>query len=74
MANSGAHTNQSQFFITFAPLPALNYRFVAFGKVILGENALQQVQKCPTLNERPTPALRVLRCGRYPIESSSDES
>lgn len=41
MANSGANTNGSQFFITFAPLTQLNGRFTIFGRVIAGMDVAQ---------------------------------
>jgi cyclophilin family peptidyl-prolyl cis-trans isomerase len=40
MANSGADTNGSQFFITYEPTPHLNGRHTIFGEVLDGEEAL----------------------------------
>jgi cyclophilin family peptidyl-prolyl cis-trans isomerase len=38
MANSGANTNGSQFFITTAPYPSLNFHYTIFGEVLEGQN------------------------------------
>jgi peptidyl-prolyl cis-trans isomerase B (cyclophilin B) len=45
MANSGANTNGSQFFITLAPQPSLDGQYSAFGRVTAGmdvANAIRQ--------------------------------
>jgi cyclophilin family peptidyl-prolyl cis-trans isomerase/protein-disulfide isomerase len=43
MANSGANTNGSQFFITFAPIPQLNGSYTLFGEVTSGMEVLKQL-------------------------------
>ncbi len=43
MANSGANTNGSQFFITLAAAPHLNGRHTIFGEVLSGMEVLEQL-------------------------------
>ncbi|GAB4402791.1 MAG: hypothetical protein OHK003_30400 [Anaerolineales bacterium] len=43
MANSGADTNGSQFFITFAPASNLNGFYTIFGQVIIGLDVAEQL-------------------------------
>lgn len=45
MANSGANTNGSQFFITYAKQPHLNGLYTIFGRVIHGFEVLDIMEK-----------------------------
>ncbi len=48
MANSGADTNDSQFFITDAAARWLDYRYTIFGFLTSGEEILQKISAVPT--------------------------
>jgi cyclophilin family peptidyl-prolyl cis-trans isomerase len=44
MANAGPDANGSQFFLTYAPAPALDGRFTIFGRVLMGIDVLESLQ------------------------------
>lgn len=45
MANKGPNSNGSQFFITFAPAPHLDGKNTVFGKVLEGDDVLDDIEK-----------------------------
>ncbi|GAB4150312.1 MAG: hypothetical protein Fur0021_12680 [Candidatus Promineifilaceae bacterium] len=54
MANAGADTNGSQFFITFGPQPSLNGSYTIFGELIDGEEVLPAItRRDPTAANQP---------------------
>ncbi|GKA85374.1 retrovirus-related pol polyprotein from transposon TNT 1-94, partial [Tanacetum coccineum] len=62
MANSGANSNGSQFFITYAKQPHLNGAYTIFGKVIHGFEVLDLMEKTPTgAGDRPLAEIRINR-------------
>ena len=65
MANSGKDSNGCQFFITLGPLPQLEGKFVAFGKVIEGMFTLHQMESIPVRpdSDAPSLAVTVTQCG-----------
>eukprot|EP00030_Apusomonadida_sp_AF-17_P003365 a348825_22.p1 GENE.a348825_22~~a348825_22.p1 ORF type:complete len:349 (-),score=101.09 a348825_22:17-1039(-) len=62
-ANSGPHTNGSQFYVTLQPMPAFDTVFVAFGRLVDGLDVLRTISALPTLNQRPLVDVRVVECG-----------
>ena len=45
MANAGANTNGSQFFITFGPTPHLNGKHAVFGKIVSGMDVVNSLRE-----------------------------
>ena len=49
MANSGANTNGSQFFITHEPQPHLNGKHTVFGQATSGQNIIDAIRQGDTI-------------------------
>ena len=70
MANAGAHTNGSQFFITLRDTPPLNYRHSVFGRVIKGMDVVNSIVKGDVIK-----SIKIFRTGKkakkFKVDSSS---
>ena len=61
MANSGANTNGSQFFITCAATPWLDGKHTVFGRVVSGMNVVSAIENCPTdRSDRPLTMIKIV--------------
>ncbi|XP_022963268.1 peptidyl-prolyl cis-trans isomerase CYP65-like [Cucurbita moschata] len=60
MANSGPHTNGSQFFILYKSANHLNFKHTVFGGVVGGLTALAAMEKVPVDdNDRPLEEIKI---------------
>ena len=53
MSNDGPHTNASQFFVTLKPLPFLETKFQAVGRVVSGMKHFRGIEGMKLENQRP---------------------
>jgi len=62
MANKGAGTNSSQFYLTFKATPNLDKKHTVFGKLVGGEDVLDGLEKLPLKSgtERPAKPVRIV--------------
>ena len=51
MANAGANTNGSQFFITHGPQPHLNGRHTVFGRVTKGQDVVNAIRQYDVMSK-----------------------
>jgi peptidyl-prolyl cis-trans isomerase-like protein 2 len=61
MANKGAGTNTSQFYVTFKATPNLDNKHTVFGKLVGGDDVLNALEKLPRKDgtERPAKPVRI---------------
>jgi len=65
MANAGANTNNSQFYITTVPCPHLDNINVAFGQVRKGLNIIREMGDVLRIDDHPTIKCLIESCGEF---------
>lgn len=62
MANSGPHSNGSQFFFLYKSANHLNYKHTVFGRIVGGLEVLSAMEKVPVDDDdRPLEEIKILR-------------
>ncbi|CDW53642.1 peptidyl prolyl cis trans isomerase 7 [Trichuris trichiura] len=64
MANAGANTNGSQFFITTVRTSWLDGRHVVFGAVVEGMDVVKNMEAQGTSNGTPKKEVKIVNCGQ----------
>jgi cyclophilin family peptidyl-prolyl cis-trans isomerase len=66
-ANSGRHSNNSQFYITLEATPFMDRKFMAIGYVVEGWDVLERLRTEPTLYDRPVNQIQIVSCGQLKL-------
>jgi cyclophilin family peptidyl-prolyl cis-trans isomerase len=53
-----------QFFVTTSPTPHLDGKHVVFGKVLLGQKLMKQIEQVGSGSGKPEAEVRIIDCGR----------
>lgn len=61
------HTNETQFYITLAPISSFDNLFVCFGRVIQGYKSLKKIEEVETELQRPRLKIEIVKCGEYSV-------
>lgn len=62
------NTNESQFYISLAPLNFLDGKNVVFGRIIDGFNCFKTIDSMIAVNEKPFPACKIENAGIFKLD------
>ena len=72
MANTGPHSNKSQFFVTLKDMSWLDQKCVAFARVVFGMDVFSRINNLPEENQRPKELPTIVGAGVEEINSRED--
>ncbi|KAI4456505.1 peptidyl-prolyl cis-trans isomerase [Holotrichia oblita] len=73
MCNGGKHKrNNVQFIISLDSTPWMDYKYVAFGQVVQGEEVLSTIEQVPTRYEFPKSNISIVLCNEYQFQLKPD--
>jgi cyclophilin family peptidyl-prolyl cis-trans isomerase len=64
MCNHGVDTNNSVVFVSNRPMPHLDGRFVVFGRVVSGLDAVSDLSNVFSVRLRPVDPIKIVDCGQ----------
>jgi len=64
MANAGANTNGSQFFVTTVKTSWLDTKHVVFGAIVDGMDVVKKIESYGTQSGKTTKKITVANCGQ----------
>lgn len=74
MANRGANTNGSQFFLCTAKTSWLDGKHVVFGEVVNGFDVLDKIEEVGSASGKPSEAVIIADCGELPQDKPATPS
>ena len=74
MANAGANTNNSQFFITLKACRHLDGKHVVFGRVVEGMHVLKKLEKFGTRTGTVAEDVRIIKCGEEGVLAGQEDA
>ncbi|KAH1015649.1 probable inactive peptidyl-prolyl cis-trans isomerase-like 6 [Dendroctonus ponderosae] len=75
MCNNGRHRNNTiQFYLTLESAPWMNYKYVAFGQLISGDDILKAIEDVPTYYQAPMRNITIVKCGEYKTKLQAEMS
>ena len=71
MANAGPNTNGSQFFITTAETQWLDGKHTVFGRIISGQETVNEIEKQGSGSGKPKEQIKIIDCYDPTVTSES---